>query len=77
MLRRWPAQASAIKSGERLPRLQLIDRSALRRHIEQDLPVVTEIIVESMQIRGSAGGSIAEAACRCAESWVNYGLAAE
>ncbi|BEJ13429.1 hypothetical protein CspHIS471_0306030 [Cutaneotrichosporon sp. HIS471] len=56
-------------------------RIALRRHIDSDVPAVMAAITDSMtgeplqspvdRIRA------AEAACRCADSWINYGLGAD
>jgi hypothetical protein len=60
-------------------------RHALRRHLEGDLPAVMSTITEAMSSHVQ-GGNLglqeerlreAEAACRCAESWVDYGLGAE
>jgi hypothetical protein len=58
---------------------------ALKRHLEVDLPGVMEVIMASMRVHQAAhsvGGreeamKEAEAACRCAESWIDYGLGGE
>ncbi|WVF66636.1 hypothetical protein IAT40_001376 [Kwoniella sp. CBS 6097] len=54
-------------------------RAALRRHIESDLPVVVTAITDAMNgdpsISQEERVKEAEAACKCAESWVDYGLA--
>lgn len=59
-------------------------RNALRRHLDQDLPPVMETITRSMQpiLSTSMGNQDeglreAEAACRCTESWIGYGLGGE
>ena len=70
------------------PYLSSIDfdgvRNALRRHLDQDLPAVMEIITRSLQqspnttmSTSDEGVKEAEAACRCAESWIGYGLGGE
>lgn len=50
-------------------------RNALRKHIETDMPAVMTTITESMT--GQLDQKAAEAACKCAESWINYGLGAD
>ncbi|KAL1406931.1 hypothetical protein Q8F55_006343 [Vanrija albida] len=56
-------------------------RNALRRHLDLDVPAVMATITESMN--GDAVQSpadcikSAEAACKCAQSWINYGLGAD
>nr|XP_031862141.1 uncharacterized protein CI109_002554 [Kwoniella shandongensis]KAA5529213.1 hypothetical protein CI109_002554 [Kwoniella shandongensis] len=53
-------------------------RNALRRHIESDLSVVVSTITDAMNGDASTGQQErlkeAEAACKCAESWIDYGL---
>ncbi len=73
------------QAGSYIAKTLLIEpRNALRRHLDQDLPAVTEAITRSMQphLHTSMGGQEealkeAEAACRCAESWIQYGLGGE
>jgi hypothetical protein len=57
-------------------------RAALKRHINTDLPAVMGTIVAAMT--GEQGIESpeeriksTEAACRCADSWINYGLGGE
>ena len=57
-------------------------RNALRRHLETDLPDVMQAINSSTSPRpGSVNDEErvreAEGACRCAESWIGYGLGGE
>ena len=59
-------------------------RVALRRHLDQDVPTVMETIKISMQSQLSTSTGEqeealkeAEAACRCVESWLGYGLGGE
>ncbi|CAK9779796.1 ARM repeat-containing protein [Cutaneotrichosporon oleaginosum] len=56
-------------------------RTALRRHIDTDLPAVMATITESMtgEALQSPADRIraAEAACKCADSWINYGIGAD
>jgi len=61
-----------------------VGRNALRWHLEQDVPAVMDTISRSMQpnlITGLGGQKEglkeAEAACRCAEIWIGYGLGGE
>ncbi|KAK8844673.1 hypothetical protein IAR55_006522 [Kwoniella newhampshirensis] len=53
-------------------------RNALRRHIGSDLSVVVDTITDAMNGDPSTGQQErlkeAEAACKCAESWIDYGL---
>ena len=54
------------------------DRLALRKHIEQDMPMVMTTLTQSMTPpTNSDMEKEAEAACQCAESWVTYGIGAE
>ncbi|WVQ82597.1 hypothetical protein IAT38_004727 [Cryptococcus sp. DSM 104549] len=68
---------------EEIGRAALADqkRAALRRHIEKDLPAIISTITDAMNGEGSANPQErlieAEAACRCAESWIDYGLGAD
>lgn len=61
-------------------------RNALRVHLEMDLGQVMGYIKRSLEVYRSVGMPVgvgeevvkeAEAACRCAESWIGYGLGAE
>lgn len=61
-------------------------RSALRRHLDVDSKEVMGTVKRSMEVYQSSGMSLgageevvkeAEAACKCAESWIDYGLGAE
>lgn len=49
------------------------NRNALQRHLDGDMPAVMRIMIEAM----SGSEQEAEAACKCAESWVGYGISAE
>ncbi|KAK4687604.1 importin-13, partial [Tremellales sp. Uapishka_1] len=58
-------------------------RVALRKHIEMDLPAVMGTIAASLSLNGPLGSDLTqeemrlkevEAGCKCAESWVVYGL---
>jgi len=54
------------------------DRLALRKHIEQDMPMVMTTLTQSMTPPTNPDmEKEAEAACQCAESWVTYGIGAE
>lgn len=46
-------------------------RKALQRHLDGDMPAVMSLIMESLR------GPQAEDACKCAESWVGYGISGE
>ncbi|AFR92571.1 hypothetical protein C343_00448 [Cryptococcus neoformans C23] len=56
-------------------------RAAIRRHVESDLKVVVRTVIRSMN--GDNASSTderlreAEAACKCAESWIDWGLGAD
>ncbi|ODN73851.1 hypothetical protein L202_07374 [Cryptococcus amylolentus CBS 6039] len=56
-------------------------RTAIRNHIELDRGIVLNTIIRSMSIDGSASpekhSQEATAACRCAESWIGWGLEAD
>lgn len=53
-------------------------RHALRRHVESDMEAVMSTITACVVPPTTAEqGKEAEAACRCAESWVTYGIGAE
>ncbi|WVR03182.1 hypothetical protein IAU60_000173 [Kwoniella sp. DSM 27419] len=56
-------------------------RNALRRHIESDLSVVVTTITDAMRgdpaLTPDERIKEAEAACKCAESWIDYGLSAD
>jgi hypothetical protein len=53
-------------------------RLALRKHIEQDMPVVMTTLTQCMMPPTNPDmEKEAEAACQCAESWVTYGIGAE
>lgn len=88
VLRKWegPELASKRGGGSRSFLVQKFDgvRNALRRHLDQDLPAVMETITRSLQQsqnttlgESDEGVKEAEAACRCAESWIGYGLGGE
>ncbi|ORY23548.1 armadillo-type protein [Naematelia encephala] len=52
-------------------------RNALRRHLQEDIPAVLSVISRSMDPPPGDPGERAkeaDAACKCAESWVTYGL---
>ncbi|RSH89503.1 hypothetical protein EHS25_002053 [Saitozyma podzolica] len=83
------AVATSLPPQHRLrdttPPADLLGTHALRRHLEGDLPAVMSTITEAMSSH-IQGGNLelqeerlreAEAACRCAESWVDYGLGAD
>lgn len=63
----------------------LMSRKALQRHLEGDLPAVMSTIIDAMAVDGLMGSTQrqgdnmqeAEAACKCAESWVGYGMSGE
>ncbi|KAL7420320.1 hypothetical protein Q5752_005289 [Cryptotrichosporon argae] len=56
-------------------------RNAVRRQVEADVPAVMDTMIASMDGDGVGSGAeaiqAAEAACRCAESWIGFGLAAD
>ena len=74
-------------SVEEIGRAAISDQKkvALKRHLEVDIKGVLEVITGSMKVHqnvNTVGGreealKEAEAACRCAESWIDYGLGVE
>ncbi|RXK39632.1 hypothetical protein M231_03134 [Tremella mesenterica] len=85
-LRLWSLEWCAI-CVEEMGRAELSDvkRNAVRKHIEAELPAVMSTLTSAMSPPDPMEGSDqlraklkeAEAACRCAEAWVFYGLGAD
>nr|ODO01293.1 hypothetical protein L204_02021 [Cryptococcus depauperatus CBS 7855] len=68
---------------EEMGRAGLADnrRAAIRRHVESDLAIIVETIIDSLKGAETESPtnrlSEAQAACKCAESWIDWGLGAD
>jgi hypothetical protein len=75
-------QGSASRRGELECPVPADHRNALRKFIETDVPAVMQTITDSMTgengvLSPAERVKAAEAACKCADSWINYGLGAD